>query len=399
MGAETGTRHTTLERQAYQFIILMGLISFFGDVTYESGRGIAGPYLATLGASAALVGLVSGLGEFVGYALRLVAGVIADRTRLYWPLTFLGYGLLIAVPLLAWIDQWPLAAGLLVLERVGKAIRSPARDTLLSHATSQVGRGWGFAIHEAIDQFGGVIGPLMFSAALAFGGGYRQGFNLLWISVLLCLATLTFARLRFPTPETLEKTTASQQRSLPSADHLPHVFWVYSVFILLTVGGFTNFQIIAFHLSRQGVVAEATIPLLYAVAMGTDALFALGVGKLYDRIGLRSLIIAPLLTLPIPLLALTQQASLVWLAVILWGAVMGTHETTLRAAVADLTPTGRRGSAYGLFNTVYGGAWFLGGVWIGWAYDTAPGVIGIAVMALQIVAALVILRLPKATNE
>lgn len=395
MAAEKAAQHTSLERQAYQFIILFGVISLLGDITYESGRSIAGPYLASLGASAAFVGLASGLGEFAGYALRLVSGVVADRTRLYWPLTYVGYGLLLAIPLVAWTGRWQIAASLIILERVGKAIRSPARDTLLSHATAQVGRGWGFGLHEAIDQIGAIIGPLIFSAALAFGGGYRLGFTVLWIPAVLCLLTLTFARLRFPTPEKLEVTATQRPRAELPTTHLSTTFWLYSLFILLTVGGFASFQIIAYHLSRQGVVDAATIPLMYAVAMAVDAGVALLVGRLYDRAGLRSLLTAPLLTLPIPLLALTLQPGLVWVSVVLWGAVMGIHETTLRAAVADLAPQGRRASAYGLFNTVYGGAWFLSGVWMGWAYDTAMPLIGAVVVALQVVAMLVILRLPQ----
>ncbi len=397
MAVEKAIQPTSLERQAYQFIILMGVISLLGDVTYESGRSIAGPYLASLGASAAFVGLASGLGEFAGYALRLVSGVVADRTRLYWPLTYVGYGLLLAIPLVALTGQWTVAASLIILERVGKAIRSPARDTLLSHATSQVGRGWGFGLHEAIDQIGAIIGPLIFSAALAFGGGYRLGFTVLWIPAVLCLLTLSFARLRFPTPERLEQT-APRKMEIPRTGQIPRTFWVYSLFILLTVSGFASFQIIAYHLGRQGVVAPATIPLMYAVAMAVDAGVALLVGRLYDRVGLRSLLTAPLLTLPIPLLSLTLQPALVWVSVVLWGAVMGIHETTLRAAVADLAPQGRRASAYGLFNTVYGGAWFLSGVWMGWAYDTALPLIGGVVVALQVAAMLVILRLPVSTE-
>ncbi|MCW5851751.1 MAG: MFS transporter [Anaerolineae bacterium] len=284
MAAEKAVQHTSLERQAYQFIILFGVISLLGDITYESGRSIAGPYLASLGASAAFVGLASGLGEFAGYALRLVSGVVADRTRLYWPLTYVGYGLLLAIPLVAWTGQWQVAASLIILERVGKAIRSPARDTLLSHATSQVGRGWGFGLHEAIDQIGAIIGPLIFSAALAFGGGYRLGFTVLWIPAVLCLLTLAFARRRFPTPEKLEVTTTQRPRAELPTTHLSTTFWLYSLFILLTVGGFASFQIIAYHLSRQGVVAPATIPLMYAVAMAVDT----GIGpasKLYDSSG------------------------------------------------------------------------------------------------------------------
>lgn len=147
---------------AYRFIVLMGIVSMFGDITYEGARSITGPYLAVLGASAGIIGLVSGIGEFVGYALRLVSGRFADRAKAYWPLTFIGYGLILSVPLLGLVGYWHLAVLLIILERMGKAIRTPARDAILSHATKQVGRGWGFALHEALDQVGAIVGPWSF---------------------------------------------------------------------------------------------------------------------------------------------------------------------------------------------------------------------------------------------
>ncbi|MDD5038973.1 MAG: MFS transporter, partial [Dehalococcoidales bacterium] len=178
---------------AFQLIMLLGIVSMFGDIAYEGGRSISGPYLATLGASAAMVGLVTGAGEFLGYGLRLVSGYLADRTKAYWVLTFIGYGLIGAIPLLALAGNWQLAALFLILERIGKAIRSPARDTIISYAGKNIGRGWGFALHEAMDQVGAVIGPLILSLALITSGGYQRGFNLLWIPVLLCLIALIIA--------------------------------------------------------------------------------------------------------------------------------------------------------------------------------------------------------------
>ncbi|MGB9897567.1 MFS transporter, partial [Thermanaerothrix sp.] len=208
----TTTSTTTLsdaqrQRLSWQLIVILGLVSALGDVTYETARGVAGPYLLYLGASAAIVGTVSGLGEFLGYALRLVSGYLAERTRAYWAATFLGYGLILCIPLLAFVNRWELAAALLILERIGKAIRSPARDTILSHATAQTGRGRGFALHEFLDQLGGVAGPLLFGLVFAVRQSYRDGFNLLWIPAILMLAALAFARLRVPTPERLEKDT------------------------------------------------------------------------------------------------------------------------------------------------------------------------------------------------
>jgi len=349
------------------FIILLGIVSLFGDVTYEGARSVTGPYLATLGASPGVVGLVAGVGEFVGYALRLASGYVADRTRAYWLLTFVGYGLILSIPLLAFAGHWQLAVVLIILERVGKAIRSPARDTMLSYATKKVGRGWGFAVHEALDQIGAVIGPVVFSLVLLFHGDYREGFTLLWIPALLTLAVLAIARKKVPSPQKLE---APGETSRPNIQgKLPRVFWFYTVFTLFSMAGFANFQLISYHLKVQAIVPDAQIPMMYAIAMGVDALAALLVGKTYDKIGLISLLAIPLLTLPIPFLAFSHSYSLVLISIVLWGVVMGIQETIMRAAVADLTSVERRGFAYGVFNTALGAGWLLGGALMGLLYE------------------------------
>lgn len=375
---------TDLKKTAFQFIILLGIVSLFGDITYEGARSVTGPYLAMLGASAVAVGFVAGLGEFIGYALRLVAGYVADRTRAYWPLTLVGYGLLIAVPLLAFAGHWQIAALLIIAERMGKAIRAPARDAILSHATKQVGRGLGFGIHEFIDQIGAIIGPLIFSAVFFLKGGYREGFTILWLPALLTVAILLVARMKVPAPEKLEAATEAESKTT-SSQKLSKVFWFYTLFILLSVAGFTNFQLIAYHFKVQSVVSESQIPLFYAIAMGVDALVALVIGKTYDKVGLKVLITIPILTLPIPFVALSHSYALAVISAIIWGMVMGVHETIMRAAIADLTPIERRGSAYGIFNTAYGAAWFIGGTVMGALYDfSIPYLIGF-VVAMEII--------------
>ncbi len=350
------------------FIILLGIVSLFGDITYEGARSVTGPYLGyTLGASPSVVGLVAGIGEFVGYGLRLASGYVADRTKAYWLLTFVGYGLLLSIPLLAFAGYWQLAAVLIILERMGKAIRSPARDTMLSYATKEVGRGWGFAVHEALDQIGAVIGPIVFSLVLLFHGDYREGFTLLWIPALLTLAVLAIARKKVPSPQKLETPEEASRQDIQGK--LPRVFWLYTVFTLFSVAGFANFQLISYHLHAQGIVPDAQIPIMYAIAMGVDALAALVVGKTYDRIGLTSLLAVPLLTLPIPFFAFSTSYSSVLIGMVLWGVVMGIQETIMRAAVADLTPIERRGFAYGVFYTMYGAGWLLGGALMGLLYE------------------------------
>jgi len=371
-------------RMAYQFIIMLGLVSLFGDITYEGARSVSGPFLYTLGANAAVVGLVAGLGEFLGYSLRLVSGYMADRTGRYWAFAFIGYGLILSIPLLALAGVWQIAALFIITERMGKAIRAPARDTILSFATKQVGRGWGFGIHEALDQVGAVIGPLMLCYILAVRGGYRSGFAILVLPALVTLAILTAARRKVPVPEAMEQSHLS-----PSPDvrkKFPSAFWLYTLFAFVSVAGFVNFQLISYHCKAQSVVPEAQIPLLYAMAMGVDALVALIIGKTYDKIGLLSLITLPLLTVLIPFLGFSGSYCLVVTGMVIWGAVMGIQETIMRAAIADLTPIQLRGFAYGVFNTAYGVSWLLGSLVIGILYEISMGHIITFVLAMQVLA-------------
>ena len=382
-------------RIAFQCIILLGVVSLFGDITYEGARSITGPYLAVLGASASIVGLVAGLGEFIGYAFRLVSGYLADRTERYWLMTIVGYGLLLSIPLLAFAGHWQLAAVLIISERVGKAVRAPARDAILSHATKQVGRGWGFGIHEALDQVGAIIGPLLFCAVFLLKGSYREGFTILWVPALLTLGILMVARMRVPSPEQLEVSAGTTGHLIRAKGKLLPVFWFYALFSFLSVAGFANFQLISYHFKVQSVVPDAEIPIFYAVAMGMDALAALIIGKTYDKIGLISLITIPSLTLPIPFLAFSHSYNLAVISVILWGTVMGIHETVMRAAIADLTPIERRGFAYGIFNTAYGMSWFLGSALMGLLYDFSIGYLILFALAMEVISVPVFLLMRR----
>jgi MFS family permease len=368
---------------AYHFIVLMGIVSLFGDITYEGARSITGPYFAILGASAGIVGFVSGIGEFIGYALRLLSGYFADRTRSYWPLTIIGYTLILSIPLLGFTGHWWVASVFLIIERMGKAIRTPARDAILSHATKTVGRGWGFALHEALDQVGAVIGPLLFTAVFILEGSYRDGFYILLIPSLLTLVFLFVARKRVPSPEKLEAPVTVTKKEVRG--RLPRIFWFYSIFTFLSVSGFAHFQVISYHFKVKSIVTDVQIPILYAVAMGVDALVALVIGRIYDKIGLRSLIIIPLLTFPIPFFVFSYSYHLAVIGIILWGATLGIHETTMRAAIADLTPLEHRGFAYGIFNTIYGASWLFGGTLMGVFYDVSIHYIFIFVVFMELI--------------
>lgn len=381
---------------ALRFIVLMGVVSLFGDIVYEGARGVIGPYLALLGASASVVGLVGGLGEFIGYALRLFSGFMADRTKAYWLFTFIGYGLLVSIPLLSFAQSWQIAALLILLERAGKAFRSPARDTILSYATKEVGRGFGFGLHEALDQIGAIVGPLIFSAILFAGGNYRSGFSVLWIPAMMVPIVLCIARNRLPHPEKLEiaHESGSKNNTLFSK-----TFVLYSLFTFFAVAGFANFPLIAYHLKMKTIVGDAQIPALFALAMGVDALTALIIGKTYDRMGLKILIIVPLLSFFIPLLAFSDMLVGVIIGTILWGIVLGIHETIMRAAVADLTDINRRGSAYGIFNTLYGLSWLLGGTLMGMLYEQSVYTLMLLAALFEVVSIPLFLMLAKSLKS
>lgn len=381
---------------ALRFIVLMGVVSLFGDIVYEGARGVIGPYLALLGASASVVGLVGGLGEFIGYALRLFSGFMADRTKAYWLFTFIGYGLLVSIPLLSFAQSWQIAVLLILLERAGKAFRSPARDTILSYATKEVGRGFGFGLHEALDQIGAIVGPLIFSAILFAGGNYRLGFSVLWIPAMMVPVVLCIARNRLPHPEKLEiaHESGSKDNTLFSK-----TFVLYSLFTFFAVAGFANFPLIAYHLKMKTIVGDAQIPALFALAMGVDALTALIIGKTYDRMGLKILIIVPLLSFFIPLLAFSDMLVGVIIGTILWGIVLGIHETIMRAAVADLTDINRRGSAYGIFNTLYGLSWLLGGTLMGMLYEQSVYTLMLLAALFEVVSIPLFLMLAKSLKS
>jgi len=380
-------------RSALKFVVLLGIVSLFADVTYEGARSITGPYLGVLGASGLVVGVVAGLGELIGYALRLASGYLVDRTARYWAITIGGYALnLLAVPLLALAGRWELAAAIMIAERVGKAIRTPARDAMLSHATAKIGHGWGFGLHEAMDQTGAVLGPLLVAVILWTGQGYRTGFCVLLIPALLALGVLVAARRAYPRPADLEPAGVEWPRD---GRVYPRVFWIYLAAAAAIAAGYADFPLIAYHLGMHRVVSPGWIPVLYAVAMGVDAVAAIVFGRLFDRFGLAVLIAATLISAPFAPLAFGGNVAAAVIGMALWGAGMGAQESILRAAIATMIPPARRGTAYGIFNAAYGLAWFLGSALMGYLYDTSL----IGLVAFSVVAQVAAIALLVAVNR
>jgi predicted MFS family arabinose efflux permease len=383
-------------RSALAFIVLMGIISLFSDLTHEGARSIVGPYLGLLGASAATIGFVSGFGELIGYAFRLATGWITDKTKHYWMMAFVGYAFnLLAIPLLALVPDggWIWACGLLILERFGKAIRHPAKNTMVSFAASEVGPGKGFAIQEALDQLGAFLGPVLVFGIMALKGegatrtSYALAFAFLGLMAIVTLGILIMAQRLFPHPEHFEKTPDLLNRL-----SFDSTFWLYMAAIGVMAAGFIDFPLIAYHLSVKSVIDPTWIPLVYALAMGVDAMSALLFGSLYDRKGIVALMIAVAISAWFsPLVFLFDQPMIILAGMVLWGIGMGAVESVLKSVVATLVPKQRRATGFGIFNTMFGVCWFLGSWTMGILYDSAlmmvVGVsIGLQLSALPLLA-------------
>ncbi len=383
-------------RRGLRIVIALGVVSLLADVVYEGARSILGPFLATLGASATTVGLISGLGEFAGYGVRFFAGYAADRTRDYWGLTIAGYALtVISVPLLGVANSILLALALVIGERLGKAIRSPPKDTILSFATFELGRGYGFGLHEALDQTGAVLGPLLLAGVLAArNGDYKLAFLVLAIPGALAMTALLWTRRRLPNPRELEPTEATAEVGEPAAP----AYRRYMAFTFLAVLGFAPFPLIGYHLVTRDVVSDAAVPLLFAFAMAVDAGVAVVAGRIYDRRGLWVLSIVPAATAAV-LLSFTDTPLLVWIGVGMWGAVMGLQESTLRAAVGDMIHAHRRGMAYGVFNGLYGLALLAGATAMGVLYGISTSWLVAFVGFVELVATAALIRMLRAVGS
>jgi MFS family permease len=376
---------------AWRFIILLGVISLFSDMTYEGARSITGPFLGSLNASATIIGIVAGLGEFIGYALRLVSGYLTDRLGKYWSITFVGYALnLFAVPLLALAGNWQLAAVFIVLERLGKAIRTPARDAMLSHATTEVGRGWGFGFHEAMDQIGAMLGPLIVALVLYLKGSYRVGFAYLLIPAILAVLVIALAARLYPHPQHLEANVPKLETK-----GLTQPFWLYVGAVGLIGAGYADFPLIAYHFGKAAVAPPNWIPLFYAVAMGVDAVAALILGRLFDRLGLPVIVVTAVLSACFAPLVFLGGFHLALLGMVLWGIGMGAQESIIKAALAEMVPRDRRATGYGIFNAGFGLFWFLGSALMGILYDVSLGALIAFSLIIQLLAIPLFLRVSR----
>ncbi|MGN8129214.1 MFS transporter [Paenarthrobacter sp. 22069] len=380
---------------AIRFILVFGIVSALMDMVYEGARSVTGPYLGTLGASALLVSVVTGAGEAVALIFRLVFGRLADRPALRWTLAISGYGLTaLSVPLLGITNALWIACLLVLAERFGKAVRSPAKDTMLAEAGSSLGQGKAFALHEALDQVGALVGPLVVGAALALSGNYGPGFLLLAVPGLAAMLVLLRLKRRVPDPGAYETRLPvvgaippeGVPLAPPSATPMPRQYWLYAAFSSLTMFGYATFGLLSFHAVATGLLEPALVPVLYASAMGVDAVAALLSGWLFDRVGLKVLLVLPVLAAAVPWLGFSNNAALAVAGALVWGAAMGVQESTMRAGVAGLAPAARRGSAYGMFTACYGLAWLAGSFLIGLLYEQSVPALAVTITVVQAVA-------------
>ena len=375
-------------RSALQFVVIIGIANFFADFTYEGARGVIGPFLGSLGASAAIIGFVAGFGELLGYSLRSVSGYFADKSHRHWAFAFVGYAInMLAVPALALAGRWPLAAGLVVSERVGRGIRKPTVEAMLSYAGKSIGAGWVFGLNEALDQAGATIGPLLMALILYFNGGFRTGFAVLLIPALCCLAILIAARLLHPRPHELEQATG--HTVVPT--NLTRAYWIYLGAGALIAAGFADFALIGFHFQKANVVREKLIPVFYAVAMAASALASIPLGRLFDRFGPNVSLFGFLVSAAAAPFIFLGTSAFALVGMIFWGIGMSAQGSLFQAMLTHVIAPQKRSIAFGLFDTGFGVAWFLGSAAMGLLYDKSVVAVTLFSMILQFAAIPVIL--------
>jgi len=384
------TDHGTRTWSPWRTVIGFGVVSLSADMVYEGARSITGPLLASLGASALLVGVVTGAGEAIALVLRLFFGSLADRTGNYWGLTIAGYALTATcVPLFA-LTPFLGAAGLTVAcvlilaERTGKAVRSPSKSALLAQAAGAVGRGRGFGVHKALDQIGAFSGPLIVAGTVAVSAAIWPAMAVLAIPGALSIVLLLWIKVNTPEPLAVAEIPAGSSWIVKNfGTHLPRPFFVFATAAGAATAGLVTYGLIGFHLAHERIVPVASVPILYALAMAVAAVAALASGWIYDRWGGRVLYALPILVALVPPLALSSRLGLVFAGVCAWGAAVGVQDSTVKALVADLVPAPRRATAYGVFAAIQGGAAIAGGALAGYLYSRSIVTLTIIVAMVQ----------------
>ena len=369
----------SLSSAAFRFVLTMGIVNLFADVTYEGGASINGQFLASLGASAGAVSVIAGVGEWIGYSLRSVSGYVADKTGKWWPLTFLGYVInLLAVPAMAFAGNWSTAAALIIAERVGRAIRKPTVEAMLSYSTGKHGKGWVYAVNTALDETGATLGPLIIALALYLKAGFRGGYSLLFVSALLALVFLARARAEFPVPSRLEH---GGPRTAPFAT-FTRAYWLYMIGGACFAAGLMSFEFVSYHLARTSLVSANWIPVLLALATLVSIGASLVLGRAFDTFGVSTIVAAVCLASIFSPLVFFGGTWTAIAGLMLWGIGYAIQDTLLKALIASVLPEHRRNAAFGIFYIGYGAGWLVGSVAAGMLYDRSlTALVAVAVIA------------------
>jgi MFS family permease len=397
----------------WRFVLAFGLVSLLTDMVYEGARSIIGPYLATLGATAVVVGAVAGIGDFLGYGLRVVSGYLVQRSRRYWAWTTAGYALtVLSVPLIGFTNAIAPALVLYGSERLGKAVRSPAKDTLLSHASTRTGPGSAFGVHQAMDQFGAMAGPLLLAAVLAGSeGDYRLAFGVLAVPGMLVIGLLFWLRLRVPAPLAYERqpnlpdvsgpgqaATNGTDAAVVGRVRLPRRLWQYIATIGLLSVGVAPFPLMALHAQASGILSAAQVPVLFAVAMAIDGVTGPVAGRAYDRVGPRVLLLVPVAAATAAI-SFAARPALVWVGVAVWGVVNGILDSVVKAVITQLVDAEERAAAFGWLALARGVGLLVAGVALGVAYQRSPLAAAALILVVNVVGLLVLSRVLRTVTD
>jgi MFS-type transporter involved in bile tolerance (Atg22 family) len=260
---------------------------------------------------------------------------------------------------------------------------------MLSAAGSVIGQGWVFGFHEAMDQVGATVGPLIVALVLFLKGGYHRAYAWLLVPAAIAVGVVVAGRLVYPHPEHFEEPAPPESCDRLQADEsadgrFPPLYWIYLAGIMFVAMGFVDFPLIAFHFHEARIVSSDLVPVLYAVAMAVDAVAAIVFGALLEKIGPVTMVIGVAVALFFAPLVFGFSAGgemAAFIGMALWGIGMGAHESVMSAIIAKIVPFRARGRAFGLFNAAYGGAWFVGSAMMGFLYGVSvPGLIAFSMI-------------------
>lgn len=368
---------------------LLGAVSLLNDAASDLVHPLLPLFLATLpGGGAQALGLIEGCAEAVASLLKLASGVLADRHGRVRLWVFCGYGLAaLARPLIALATVWPMVLALRVLDRIGKGLRSSPRDALLARSVEPARRGLAFGVHRAMDNAGAVAGPLLAAALLAAGVPVRELF--LWTLVPGALTLWLVWRVPEPPAPAIDVPKAAPRTSMPLPPALRRFLALHAVFSL---GSASNLFLLL--RAQELGLADAALPLLWALVSAVATLASVPLSGLSDRLGRRTLLVGGwgLQALLYGWLGWPGlPATALWPFAVLLGLYLAATEGTAKALIADRAPADSLGRAFGWYYLISGlcllpASWLTGALWsafgAGAACAWAGGCTGLAALML-----------------